>query len=220
MTTAHPEGSRAQSIVPTGPAHPAFDQVAALFDDYRAHYGQPSTPEITRSWLHDQIAQHRISAAAAIRADHVCGFITFTIMPASLMLGTSWSVRDLYVAPHHRRSGIAKALLQHVIRNARAAGAHRVSLQTETDNIPALALYNEIGFQPVTGLELLNLTFDPTLQDPGGMAGHGKQLAADEDGHRLEWAVKSPAYSSDSTLAPIRASSWICSQLSRQPIAL
>lgn len=45
-----------------------------------------------------------------------------------------------------------------------------MSLQTETDNIPALALYTEIGFQPVTGLELLNLTFDPTLQDPGDRA--------------------------------------------------
>ncbi|MEU8337566.1 GNAT family N-acetyltransferase [Micromonospora tulbaghiae] len=158
------------TIVPVAPAHPAFDQVAALFDDYRAHYGQPSTPEITRSWLHDQIAQHRISVAAAVRADRVRGFITVAVTPASLRLGTSWSIRDLYVAPHHRRSGIANALLQHVIRNARAAGAHRVSLQTETDNIPALTLYTEIGFQPVTGLELLNLTFDPARQDPGGTA--------------------------------------------------
>ncbi|MEU1762016.1 GNAT family N-acetyltransferase [Micromonospora sp. NPDC005223] len=107
-----------------------------MFDDYRAHYGQPSTPEITRSWLHDQIAQHGISVAAATRADHVCGFITVMITPASLMLGTFWSIRDLYVPPHHRRSGIANALLRHVIRNARAAGAHRVSLQTETDNTP------------------------------------------------------------------------------------
>lgn len=149
-------------------AHPAFDQLAALFDDYRAHYGQPSSPEITRSWLHDQLAQHRISAAAAIRANQVCGFITATIMPASLMLGTAWSIRDLYVVPHHRRGGIANSLLQHVIRNARAAGAHRVSLQTETDNIPALTLYSEVGFQPVTGLELLNLTLDPTHQIPEG----------------------------------------------------
>ncbi|MET7470701.1 GNAT family N-acetyltransferase [Micromonospora sp. NPDC005686] len=141
-----------------------------MFDDYRAHYGQPSTPEITRSWLHDQIAQHRISVAAATRADHVCGFITVMITPASLMLGTFWSIRDLYVPPHHRRSGIANALLRHVIRNARAAGAHRVSLQTETDNTPALTLYTDIGFQPVTGLEILNLTFDPTLEDPGTKA--------------------------------------------------
>ncbi|WBB70965.1 GNAT family N-acetyltransferase [Micromonospora sp. WMMD812] len=90
-------------------------------------------------------------------------------MPASLMLGTSWSIRELYVAPHHRRGGIANALLQHVIHNARAAGAHRVSLQTETDNIPALTLYTDIGFRPVTGLELLNLTFDPTGQDSGDL---------------------------------------------------
>ncbi|MET7945582.1 GNAT family N-acetyltransferase [Micromonospora sp. NPDC005324] len=156
------------TIVPMASAHPAFDQLAALFDDYRAHYGQPSSPEITRSWLHDQLAQHRISAAAAIRANQVCGFITATIMPASLMLGTAWSIRDLYVVPHHRRGGIANSLLQHVIRNARAAGAHRVSLQTETDNIPALTLYSEVGFQPVTGLELLNLTLDPTHQIPEG----------------------------------------------------
>ena len=167
-TIGHTDGMT--TVVSMSPAHPAFDQVAALFDDYRVHYGQPSAPETTRSWLQDQIAQHRISAAAAIRADHVRGFITVTVTPASLRLGTSWSIRDLYVAPHHRRSGIAKALLQHVIRNARAAGAHRVSLQTETDNIPALALYTEIGFKPVTGLELLNLTFDPTLQDPGDRA--------------------------------------------------
>ncbi|RLQ06066.1 GNAT family N-acetyltransferase [Micromonospora sp. BL1] len=158
------------TIVPIAIAHPAFDQVAALFDDYRVHYGQPSTPQITRSWLHDQIAQQRISVAAAVRADRVRGFITVTVTPASLMLGTSWSIRDLYVAPHHRRSGVANALLQHVIRNARAAGVHRVSLQTETDNIAALTLYTDIGFQPVTGLALLNLTFDPARQDPGDAA--------------------------------------------------
>ncbi|MFL6078090.1 MAG: GNAT family N-acetyltransferase [Mycobacteriales bacterium] len=154
------------TIVPIACAHPAFDQVAALFDDYRAHYGQTSSPEITRYWLYDQIARHRMSAAAAIRADQVCGFITAAIMPASLMLGTAWSIRDLYVVPDHRRSGIAKALLQHIIHNARTAGAHRVSLQTEIDNIPALTLYTQAGFRPVTGLELLTLTLDPTRQDP------------------------------------------------------
>ena len=73
------------------------------------------------------------------------------------MLGTVWSIRDLYVAPRHRRAGVAKALLERVLRDARAAGALRVSLQTETDNAAALKLYTDIGFQRVTGLELLNL---------------------------------------------------------------
>jgi ribosomal protein S18 acetylase RimI-like enzyme len=158
------------TVVPVTSTHPAFDQVAALFDDYRAHYGRPSAPEDTRSWLREQVTQHRLTAAAAIRAGDVCGFVTVTIMPASLMLGTAWSIRDLYVAPDHRRTGIANALLQHIIHHAGTAGAHRVSLQTETDNIPALRLYTDIGFQPVTGLELLNLTLDPTHRDPGDTA--------------------------------------------------
>jgi GNAT superfamily N-acetyltransferase len=74
------------------------------------------------------------------------------------MLGTAWLIRDLYVAPQHRRGGVAHALLQHVVGNARAAGANRVSVQTEADNGPALRLYTAAGFQPVSGLDMLNLS--------------------------------------------------------------
>jgi ribosomal protein S18 acetylase RimI-like enzyme len=149
------------AAVPITPSHHAFGEVAALFDDYRAHYGRPLSPESTRDWLHDQLTQQTMTIAAAIQAGQVCGFITITAMPASLMLGTAWSIRDLYVAPQHRRSGVARTLLQHAIDAARAAGASRVSLQTETDNTPAHALYAAAGFQPVAGLELLNLTLAP-----------------------------------------------------------
>ncbi|QLQ38479.1 GNAT family N-acetyltransferase [Micromonospora robiginosa] len=154
------------TVVPVVPDHPAFDQVAGLFDAYRVHYGQPSSPARTASWLRDQLAQHRLAAAAAIRGDQVCGFITVATMPASLRLGTAWSIRDLYVAADHRRTGVARALLHHAILGARVAGARRVSLQTETDNSPALKLYTAIGFTPVAGLDLLNLTLDPLPRDP------------------------------------------------------
>jgi ribosomal protein S18 acetylase RimI-like enzyme len=102
-----------------------------------------------------------MTIVAAIQAGQACGFITTTVMPASLMLGTAWSVRDLYVAPQRRRSGIARALLQHVVDDARAAGAYRVSLQTEAGNTSALRLYTEAGFQPVSGLEVLSLPLTP-----------------------------------------------------------
>jgi ribosomal protein S18 acetylase RimI-like enzyme len=146
------------TVVQITPSHHAFSQVAALFDEYRAHYGQPPSPQVTHDWLHSQLAGYRMTIAAAIRAGQVCGLITATVMPASLMLGTAWSIRDLYVAPRCRRSGIARALLQHVIDHARAAGAYRVSLQTEAGNTPALRLYATAGFQAINGLELLNLT--------------------------------------------------------------
>jgi ribosomal protein S18 acetylase RimI-like enzyme len=124
------------AVVQVTRSHHAFGQVAALFDDYRAHYGRPPSLQVTHGWLHDQLAQHRMTIAAAIHAGQACGFMTTTVMPASLMLGTAWSIRDLYVAPQQRRSGIAHALLQHVVEGARAAGAYRVSLQTEAGNTP------------------------------------------------------------------------------------
>lgn len=148
-------------------ADSAFDRVVALFDDYRTHYGQESSPGVTRAWLADQLTHRRLTIAAAFRDDQVCGFITTSVLPASLMLGAAWSIRDLFVAAQHRRSGIAGTLLQFVLDDARAAGACRVSLQTESDNLAALTLYTTAGFQPVTGLDLLNLTLDDREVSPG-----------------------------------------------------
>jgi ribosomal protein S18 acetylase RimI-like enzyme len=150
------------TVMPVTPACQGFEQAAALFDEYRRLYGRPPSPEATRAWLSEQLTQERMSLAAGVDDAHqVCGFITTTVMPASLMLGTVWSIRDLFVAPRHRRAGIAYRLLQHVVTNAREAGVLRVSLQTESDNAPALALYAAIGFQAVDGLELLNLALVP-----------------------------------------------------------
>ncbi|GAB1644072.1 GNAT family N-acetyltransferase [Krasilnikovia sp. MM14-A1259] len=150
------------TVLPMTPSHPGFGQVAALFEEYRDQYGQPPSPAATQAWLLEQMVLQRMSvAAAADDRNHVCGFITTTIVPGSLMLGTVWSVRDLYVAPRYRHAGIARQLLEYTINHARAAGALRVSLQTETDNAPALALYTTAGFRPVDGLTLLNLTLSP-----------------------------------------------------------
>lgn len=146
------------AVVQMTSSHPLFGQVAALFDDYRVHYGQPPSPRLAREWLDGQLAEHRMTIAAAIGAGRACGFITAMVMPASLMLGTAWSVRDLYVTPQQRRSGIARALLRQVAGAARAAGASRVSVQTEAGNGPALGLYAAAGYRPVSGLELLSLS--------------------------------------------------------------
>jgi ribosomal protein S18 acetylase RimI-like enzyme len=149
-------------------SHSAFGAVAVLFDDYRAHYGWPPSPQLTRDWLHDQVTRQTMMITAAVRGGGACGFIAVSVMPASLALGVAWSVRDLYVAPAHRRMGIARILLHQVIDDAREAGAHRVSLQTETGNTPALTLYAAAGFQPVTGLELLSVGLARDRQDPRG----------------------------------------------------
>ncbi|WP_250033168.1 GNAT family N-acetyltransferase [Paractinoplanes maris] len=135
------------------PADPGFAGVATLFDEYRVHYGLPPAGPRTHTWLADQVTTGRFRVAAA--ADQ--GFATVAVLPASLTLGEAWLVRDLFVPPRARRRGVARALLTHVAEAARAAGARRVSLQTESDNAAALALYASAGFGPVGGLTMLNL---------------------------------------------------------------
>jgi hypothetical protein len=97
-------------VVPMTASHPAAERVAAVFDEYRWHYGQLPAPVATQTWLLDQLGCQRMALTAALdEADQCHGFITTTAMPASLMLGTAWSIRDLYVAPDYRRGGIAGA---------------------------------------------------------------------------------------------------------------
>ncbi len=54
---------------------------------------------------------------------------------------------DCIVRPEYRRLGIGKALLEHVIAQARAEGALRVMLLTDGDNARAQALYRKSGFR-------------------------------------------------------------------------
>jgi GNAT superfamily N-acetyltransferase len=54
---------------------------------------------------------------------------------------------DCIVRPEHRRKGIGKALLEHVIAQARAEGALRVMLLTDGNNDRAQALYRKSGFR-------------------------------------------------------------------------
>jgi ribosomal protein S18 acetylase RimI-like enzyme len=144
-------------IVVVDPADALFGGVSGLFDDYRVHYGHASAPEQTGRWLREQVDSGRFRIAAAVDGGRVAGFVTNTVIPASLTLRTAWLIRDLYVAPELRRSGTARALVDNVVREARASGAIRVSLQTESGNRAALALYLAVGFEPVAGIGLLNL---------------------------------------------------------------
>jgi GNAT superfamily N-acetyltransferase len=77
--------------------------------------------------------------------------------PASLTLGEFWMVRDLFVNPRRRRTGVAGALLDAVRAAAERRGALRLTLQTEEDNAAALRLYEQYGFVPVSGMRYLAL---------------------------------------------------------------
>ncbi|GIF12434.1 GNAT family N-acetyltransferase [Actinoplanes teichomyceticus] len=169
------------TVRPVDPDDSRFGELADLFDAYRRHYGEPGDAPRTAAWLREQLRTQRLRAAAAIHtpADRVAayhgstgatviGFVTTAVLPASLRLETFWLVRDLFVAPGHRRVGVARALLDHAVTRARSAGALRLTLQTEPQNLAALALYTSAGFRPVDGVTSLSLPLPGPHPPPSG----------------------------------------------------
>ena len=137
-----------------------------LFDHYRHHYGEPpGGDERTLPWLTDMVRSRMLTvytASVAAPADAApIGLATAHAVPASLVIGRFWQLRDLFVVPGSRRQGVAAALVSAVCEAAHAAGATRLSLVTETENHAALDLYRGLGFRPVEGLVSLNLDLSP-----------------------------------------------------------
>lgn len=130
-------------------------EVAAVFDQYRQHYGEPAAPEDSRRWLAGQLTRNRLVIFAAHIDDEVAGLATVADLPASLSLRSFWQIRDLFVVPQARRKGVGRALLSAVRKAASQAGALRLSVQTESDNSRALSLYLTSGFSPVEGFDAL-----------------------------------------------------------------
>jgi GNAT superfamily N-acetyltransferase len=131
--------------------------MVALFESYRGHYGQPTNLVESRNWLHLQLASRGLRGYLARRDGEPAGMALVASTAASLRLGHSWQLRDLYVAERHRRQGVGHALVAHVRDAAVADGALRLSLTTEADNVSSLALYRDLGFKPVSGYTSLSL---------------------------------------------------------------
>jgi ribosomal protein S18 acetylase RimI-like enzyme len=53
----------------------------------------------------------------------------------------------LYVIPEHRRRGVGKALMEYAQTWARARGDKQIGLQVFESNVPALNLYEQLGFE-------------------------------------------------------------------------
>ncbi|HSN20877.1 MAG TPA: GNAT family N-acetyltransferase [Usitatibacter sp.] len=67
-----------------------------------------------------------------------------------LFHASAWAERvcylqDLFVAPHARGKGVARALIEAVAGEARKAGAARCYWQTQQHNATARALYDKVG---------------------------------------------------------------------------
>jgi GNAT superfamily N-acetyltransferase len=139
------------------PTRPEIVALAEVFDRYREHYGEPPDAAGAAAWLSENLAAGRLEAFAAEADGEIVGFATVVAIPASLRLAQFWQIRDLFVAPEHRRRGVAQALLEAVREAGVEAGAVRLAVQTEAANSTALQMYSGSGYTVVAGYCSLTL---------------------------------------------------------------
>ena len=141
----------------SAPTRSEIEALAEVFDQYRAHYGEPSDAASTRRWLEQCLDTGRLRAFVAEDGGKLVGFATTMEVPASLRLAHFWQIRDLFVLPAHRGLGVGRALLSSVRSAAVESSAVRLSVQTENDNNAALRLYADGGFSLIDGYLHLTL---------------------------------------------------------------
>ena len=108
------------------------------------------------------LEMHSISPPESVHALDLTGLrrpeITFwTVWSGEMLLGcgalkeidpTHGEIKSMRTAAKHRRSGVARALLEHIVQEARTRRYARLSLETgsETAFAPARSLYESFGF--------------------------------------------------------------------------
>jgi ribosomal protein S18 acetylase RimI-like enzyme len=71
----------------------------------------------------------------------------FSASPANKLLPNQVELTYIGVAAHTRGKGLGRTLITAFVAQARLAGYQSVALSVETDNLSALALYKNSGFQ-------------------------------------------------------------------------
>ena len=79
----------------------------------------------------------------ALEGDTVAGYVgSQTVMGETDMMNVA-------VSPAYRRRGIARELIQELLRELARQGSHRLTLEVRASNAPARALYESLGFAQV-----------------------------------------------------------------------
>jgi len=115
---------------------------ARQIDDVLAIEEASFTNPWTRDMYLAELENHGVSYCYLARgADgRVVGFCSFWRVLDEL------HINNIAVAPESRRSGVATALLRHVLREGGALGAQRASLEVRQSNDAARMLYERFGF--------------------------------------------------------------------------
>lgn len=123
-----------------------LDQLSNLFAQYRSFYEQPYEREAAKQFLKERLSNKESIVFIALENDIQTGFTQLYPSFSSVGLKKIWILNDLFVAEEHRKKGIARALINHVIAYSKATERKKVVLSTAYTNVNAQKLYERLGF--------------------------------------------------------------------------
>ncbi|TEU13072.1 MAG: GNAT family N-acetyltransferase [Anaerolineales bacterium] len=152
------------------PMEPIRDlrQVAALIEEAFADQldlrGQKALRELKTVsrlgpllWLLDRLSpefHETFSGFVWVEEGRVVGNVTVN---RSNWRSRRWFISNVAVERAYQGQGIARELMQAAIGLARGRGGESVTLQVRADNVPALKLYRDLGFEALMGTTELQL---------------------------------------------------------------
>jgi GNAT superfamily N-acetyltransferase len=118
-----------------------------LWDAYLEFYDEDLAPEVTEATF-SRLADPdgSIHGALAWSDDgHAVGLVHWLEHPSTWSTRGYCYLEDLYVSPEGRRSGVGRALIDHVVAWAADRGLERVYWLTAEDNATARSLYERVA---------------------------------------------------------------------------
>ena len=118
-------------IIPMNESH-----VSAVAELEKQNFSEPWPEIAVRSELTNKLALWLV----AVEKGEVLGYVgSQTVLQEADMM-------NIAVSDSHRRRGIARALVEELIRRL---DAYQLTLEVRASNAPAIALYEHLGFQQV-----------------------------------------------------------------------
>jgi len=106
-------------------------------------------------WFGSQLSKKKVLLLVAEAEGEIAGYLYAAEEGRdwNMLLDACGAVHDVFVAPAHRRKGIARALMQAALAHFDARGVKQVVLSTSTKNAEGRALFESLGFR-ATMLEM------------------------------------------------------------------
>lgn len=106
---------------------------------------QAIAPHAPDPWRPEDLAYAMVDARyhcfVVLMQGQVAGFACFRLVAETTDL------EQVVIAPAHRRAGMAQGLLAHALQHMAAQGATRCLLEVRVGNLPAVTLYQKLGFR-------------------------------------------------------------------------